>query len=75
MLATGAHLDEVTFDEQVLVDGNLAMAWTPYNIFVNGAFQHCGVDLFSMVRTVEGWKIVELVDTRRTDGCDPERRN
>ncbi|MDT8339880.1 MAG: nuclear transport factor 2 family protein [Longimicrobiales bacterium] len=74
VLAGRAHLDEVTFDEVVLVEGNLAMAWTPYNLFVDGAFQHCGVDLFVMTRAVGGWEILQLVDTRRRDGCDPERR-
>lgn len=74
VLGAAAHLDEVTFDETVLIDGPLAMAWTPYNIFVNGNFQHCGVDVFVM-RLVEGeWKILQLDDTRRRDGCDPERR-
>lgn len=70
-----ALLDEVTFDEEVRIDGPLAMAWTPYNLFVNGNFQHCGVDVFVMQRGEDGWKIVQLNDTRRTEGCDPERRN
>lgn len=74
VLGATANLDEVTFDEVVLVDGNLAMAWTPYNLFVDGAFQHCGVDLFVMTRTSDGWRILQLVDTRSREGCDPERR-
>lgn len=69
-----AHLDEVTFDEEVRIDGNLAMAWTPYNLFVDGSFQHCGVDVFIMTRTADGWKILQLADTRTREGCDPERR-
>ena len=69
------HLDEVTFDETVLVDGDLAMAWTPYNLFIDGEFHHCGVDLFVMRRRDGRWLITQLDDTRRTDGCDPERRN
>lgn len=69
-----AYLDEVTFDETVLIDDTMAMAWTPYNLFVNDGFHHCGVDVFSF-RKVEGqWKILQLDDTRRTEGCDPERR-
>jgi hypothetical protein len=68
------YIDEVTFEEVVLVDGNLAMAWTPYNVFVDGAFQHCGVDVFIMTMTPDGWKILQLADTRRREGCDPERR-
>jgi hypothetical protein len=68
-------IDEVTFDEVVHVDGNLAMAWTPYNVFVDGAFQHCGVDVFVMTMSDEGWKILQLADTRHREGCDPERRD
>ncbi len=71
---SGPMLDEVTFDEQVIVDGALAMAWTPYNLFIGDRFSHCGVDAFTMVRTAEGWKIVQLVDTRTQEGCDPSRR-
>lgn len=70
----GSYLDEVTFDEKVWVDGALAVAWTPYNLFSNEQFVHCGVDAFTMVRTDEGWKVVQLVDTRVQEGCDPSRR-
>ena len=69
-----AHLDEITFDETVLIDDDLAMAWTPYNLFVDGSFHHCGADLFVMRRREGRWLITQLEDTRRTDGCDPERR-
>ena len=69
-----AYLDDVTFDESVLVDDDLAMAWTPYNIFVDGAFHHCGVDLFTLRRRDGRWLITHLEDTRRTEGCDPTRR-
>jgi len=74
VLSSPANLDEVTFDEEVLVDGALAVAWTPYNFFANGEFSHCGVDAFTMVRTNEGWKILQIVDTRVQEGCDPTRR-
>lgn len=74
VIGAEAYLDEVTFDERVLVDGDLAMAWTPYNLFVDGSFSHCGVDLFVMTRTDEGWKILNITDTRRREGCDPGRR-
>ncbi len=74
VIGSQAELDEVTFDEDVLVDGPLAVAWTPYNLFVNGQFSHCGVDAFTMVRADGGWKILQIVDTRETEGCDPSRR-
>ncbi len=70
-----AYLDEVTFDETVLIDADLAMAWTPYNLFVDGEFHHCGVDLFVMRRIDGDWLITQLDDTRRTAGCDSQRRD
>ncbi len=74
VLGSQALLDEVTFDEVVRIDGNLATVWAPYNLFVAGDFVHCGVDALQMVRTTGGWKIFQLTDTRTRDGCDPERR-
>lgn len=73
ILGAGAYLDEVTFDEEVRVDGGLATAWTPYNLFVDEALSHCGVDAFQMVRTDDGWKILQITDTRTREGCDPTR--
>jgi hypothetical protein len=75
VLGSEAELDEITFDEVVQVDGALATVWAPYNLYVNGAFQHCGVDAIQFVRTDDGWKIFQLTDTRKRDGCDPERRD
>ena len=74
VLGSQAELDEVTFDEVVQIDGALATVWAPYNLFVNGSFQHCGVDAIQFVRTQGGWKIFQLTDTRKREGCDPERR-
>ncbi|MEM8489272.1 MAG: nuclear transport factor 2 family protein [Pseudomonadota bacterium] len=68
-----AYLDERTFDETVLVDGDLAMAWTPYNLFIDGKFHHCGVDLFVLKRIGGQWQIADLEDTRRTENCEPHR--
>mgnify|MGYP001801511171 CR=1 FL=1 len=70
-----AYLDERTFDETVLIDDDLAMAWTPCNLFVDGKFHHCGVDLFVMKRISEQWRIADLEDTRRTENCESHRSN
>lgn len=62
-------LDERTFNERVLLDGPLAVVWTDYSLFVNGTFSHCGVDVFQIAQTKDGWKVVALADTRRRQGC------
>jgi len=64
-----SELEERIWDEEVRVDGPLATAWTPYAFFVDGDFSHCGVNSFQLARTDEGWRILHVVDTRRTDAC------
>ena len=66
---TPGNADErITFDV-VKVDGPLAIAWTPYNFYYKGAFSHCGVNSFQLVRFKGEWKIQYLIDTRRKLGC------
>jgi hypothetical protein len=62
--------DERIWDTEVRVDGNLASVWTKYAFYLGERFSHCGVDAFHLVRGAEGWKIVDLADTRRQEGCD-----
>lgn len=66
----GEVLDERLYDPQVRIDGNLATVWTFYTLHVGDRFSHCGVDAFHLVRTADGWKIIEVADTRRRNGCD-----
>ena len=54
----------------VQVDGDMATAWTPYEFLIDGVFHHCGVNSFQLVKFDEDWKIVYLIDTRRTEDCD-----
>jgi ketosteroid isomerase-like protein len=67
--ASTRALDERIYDTQVLLDGGLASVWTRYDLFVDGTHAHCGVDHVLLVRTADGWRIVEISDTRNTEGC------
>lgn len=72
--SVGTKRDGVVLDERltaydIKIDGEMAMAWTPYEFYVNDKFNHCGVDVFTMMKTDKGWKIVGIVDTRRKDDC------
>lgn len=68
----GALLDERIYDPEVRVDGNLATVWVAYDFYRGEEFSHCGYDAFQLARTGEGWKIIQVADTRRVSGC-PER--
>ncbi len=61
--------DERIWNPQVRVDDNLATAWMDYAFFLGECFSHCGVNAFQLFRSPEGWKIIQIADTRRRDGC------
>jgi hypothetical protein len=67
-LPQGAADERIRYDA-IRVDGALAMAWTPYQFYLNGRFSHCGANSFQLVRTGGEWKIQYIVDTRRKQGC------
>lgn len=53
-------LVERGWDPTVLVSGTIAVVWYPYDIYVDGAWSHCGIDIFNMIRTNDGWRIAVL---------------
>lgn len=63
-----------SFEEKLLayeiqIDGPLAHAWTPYEFWFDGKFSHCGVDSFELFKDDGEWKIIYLIDTRRSYDC------
>jgi ketosteroid isomerase-like protein len=71
--AVGSPREQV-WDERIdawriHVDGDLAVVTTDYSFYLDDRFSHCGMNAFLLLRTSEGWKIFQLVDTRRRTGC------
>lgn len=60
---------ERMWDQVVLVDGDIAMVWTPYDFHINGNFSHAGIDVIVLLRTDAGWKIATIVWS-----VEPEQR-
>lgn len=67
----GEGANERIYAPEVHIDGNLALVWTFYTLHVGERFSHCGYDSFQLWRSSEGWKIVSIADTRRTENCEP----
>lgn len=65
----GIKLDERLSSYDIKIDGNMAVAWTPYSFYVNDKFSHCGVNVFILLKTSAGWKITTITDTRRKTDC------
>jgi hypothetical protein len=67
--AVKGSLDERITFSNILIDGNLASVWTPYEFYYQGKFSHCGVNSFQLVKSNNEWKIQYIIDTRRKDNC------
>jgi hypothetical protein len=50
----------------------MAHVWAPYTFYLGGKWNHCGVDSFELLKVNGAWKLTQLSDTRKRDGCpDP----
>lgn len=61
---------ERIWDVEVLRRGRLAVAWTPYDFFLNGEFHHCGVNIFNLIHTDDGWKIAGVTYSMESESCE-----
>jgi hypothetical protein len=61
--------NERIYDPEVKIDGPVAQVWAYYTFHRNTTFSHCGVDAFMLLKVGSAWKITQLADSRRTEGC------
>jgi hypothetical protein len=60
-------IQERIHDPLVRIDHDLAVVWAPFDFLVDGKVDHCGTDLFNLVRTDGHWVIASIADTGRKD--------
>ena len=60
-------IQERIHDPLVRIDNDLAVVWAPFEFLVDGKVDHCGTDLFTVVRTDGQWVIASVADTGRND--------
>ena len=48
------------FKPTAMVNGGVAMVWMPYDLYLNGAWSHCGADVFTLVKADGKWRIASL---------------
>jgi hypothetical protein len=61
------HIEERIQDPLVRIDHDLAMVWARFDFLVDGKVDHCGTDLFNLVREDGKWLIASVADTGRKD--------
>ena len=73
LMGVGTPHDEI-WDEHLLsieikIDDGIAQVWAPYVFYLGEKRLHCGVNAFQLVKTINGWKILSIVDSHREEGC------
>lgn len=61
--------DEHILDYEIRIDDQLATVWAPYRFYLGNRFSHCGVNAFQLYKSAEGWKIIQITDTRWKEPC------
>ena len=56
-------IEERIHDPLVRIDNDLAVVWAPFDFLVDGKVDHCGTDLFNLVRVEGKWMIASVADT------------
>lgn len=67
--AKGDLLERFTAKPKVMIRGRMAQLWGEYEFLRDGKFIHCGVDVATLFKTPDGWKIAALTYTAETTGC------
>ncbi len=62
-------IQEKMFSAEIKIHQQIAMAWVPYELSISGKFSHCGVDVFTLLKGKDGWRIVNISYTVEPNGC------
>lgn len=62
-----APIEERIHDPLVRMDNDLAVVWAPFEFLVDGKVDHCGTDLFNLVRVDGKWLVASVADTGRKE--------
>ena len=63
------HYAETITDPAIESDGDVAYVWARFVVTKNGQVDHCGYDLFDVVREGGKWKVLNVTWSQRTTGC------
>jgi len=59
------------WDAEVRMDRSVAVVSCPYDFHKDGEFSHCGLDIFTLVKHPDGWRIAGAVFSMQREGCPP----
>ncbi|MES2560788.1 MAG: nuclear transport factor 2 family protein [Bacteroidota bacterium] len=59
------QIEERIVKWDIKTDFPMASVWADYEFYVSGKLSHKGVDAFQLFKASDGWKIIQICDTRR----------
>jgi hypothetical protein len=59
------QIEERIHDPLIRIDNDLAVVWAPFEFLSDGKVDHCGTDLFNLIRQNGQWLIASVADTSR----------
>ncbi len=62
-------IQETPLSYDIRIHERIAVAWVPYTLDINDTFSHCGVDVFTLFKMNEEWKILNISFTVEPEGC------
>jgi len=57
--------EERLLDRKIHCEDELAMAWLPYEFYVDGKYSHEGVNMIQFAKSDGEWVIISIIDSRR----------
>ena len=51
------------FDPTVRVQDRVAQVWMPYDLYVGERWSHCGVDVFTLMKSEGRWRVAAVIYT------------
>jgi hypothetical protein len=75
LVAMKTVIEEKSLSYEIKMHNNIAVVWMPYTLSLSGKFSHCGVDVFTLLKAADGWKIVSTVYSVEPDSCAVLKQN
>ena len=52
-----ARIQERIVDPDMKISGRLAYVWAFFQLYVDGDYNNCGMNLFNFIKTADGWRM------------------
>ena len=69
-LNTLPNVRETALAFEIKVHHDIAVAWVPYEFRIEGVFSHCGIDVFTLFKIDNSWKIMSTAYSLEKERCD-----